>query len=194
MRRWCVRILFAALLVACAGAPAPRMATFELSGYILSGAEYWPYVGDREPDYPAEVLWGFYPEKGVVPPGETDPNADSATPAAVDCARRSHAALRAFLASDPPALRKVVERGAAHGVTPKFYLWTNDYSRASEKYPHEVRHGHLWYWKRKEPDPARPPGYWKWEATLTREGVCEIPAKDQIDQVLAAELAKLPAE
>src|SRR5262245_47175688 len=120
------RIWIAALVAAgCGGAPAPasappapaaapavdKMATFGAGGYLLAGAEYWPYVGSEDIDYPADVLWGFYPEKGVVPAGETDPNPDSARPEAIACAERAYAALRAFVASDPPKLRKIVELG-----------------------------------------------------------------------------------
>src|SRR5512134_226066 len=141
-----------ALVVAtagCGGAPAPAthtpepapvvaptppattpMATFEHNGYLLAGAEYWPYAGTVDIDYPADVLWGFYPEKGVVPPGETDPNPDTARPEAIACAEKAYAALRAFVDSDPAKLRRIVELGADHGYVPRFYLWTNDYGRA----------------------------------------------------------------
>ena len=78
------------------------MSTFESKGYVLAGAEYWPAHGDAEVRHPEEVLWGFYPKKGIAPPGETDKNADDASAAAVACAEKSFAALSAFLASDPP--------------------------------------------------------------------------------------------
>jgi hypothetical protein len=166
-------------------APAPPMASFELGGYTLAGAEYWPYVGTADIDYPADVLWGFYPERGVAPVGETEPNADAARPEAVACARVAYDALRAFLASDPPALRRIVEVGADQGYVPRFYLWTNDYGRASDPYPPGVRPARLWYWKRKAPEPPKPPGYWKWESTLTQAGECTIPQAAQIEQYLA---------
>jgi len=165
------------------------MTAFERGGYRLAGAEYWPWIGEREPDYPSEVLWGFYPKKGVIEPGETDPNKDTAQPAAVACAEQSYAALETFLASDPPALRQVVERGAAQGITPRFYLWTNDYSRAAASV--EPRPAKLWYWKRKVPDPERPAGYWKWEATLGRDGVCRVPSQPQLDEAVAEKLRDL---
>lgn len=190
------------LLAACGSSPstppaaptapapaAPAMSTFELNGYLLAGAEYWPYVGERDIDYPADVLWGFYPKAGEVPPGETDPNPATADPRAVACAQQAYDALRAFLASDPPKLRQIVERGAAAGYVPRFYLWTNDYTRAATPYPPGVRPARLWYWKRKQPAPPKPPGYWKWESTLTQAGECQIPQPAQIEQVLAEELA-----
>lgn len=168
------------------------MATFELDGYVLSGAEYWPYVGTADITYPDDVLWGFYPEAGVVPPGETEPNPATARPEAVACARRSFDALRAFLASDPPALRKVIELGGERGdIVPRFYLWTNDYGRAADPYPPGVREARLWYWKRKTPAPPKPPGYWKWEATLTQRGECQIPRPEQIERYLADTLREL---
>src|SRR3954469_15726195 len=92
---------------------AARMDTFEMNGYTLAGAEYWPYVGKEDINYPHDVLWGFYPEKGVVPPGETDANVDSANPDAIECAQQSFTALQVFLAKNPPKLREIVERGEA---------------------------------------------------------------------------------
>jgi hypothetical protein len=195
-------VLFA---IACGGGPAatetrdpttpppqaPAMATFELSGYLLAGAEYWPYVGTAEIQYPEAVLWGFYPERGVIAAGETTPNLDAARPEAIACARRAFDALRAFLASDPPALRAIVTRGADHGYVPRFYLWTNDYGRAAQPYPPGVREARLWYWKRKTPEPPKPPGYWKWESTLTQAGECTIPQQAQIQRYLAETLATL---
>lgn len=161
------------------------MTTFESNGYVLSGAEYWPAHGNAEVRYPEEVLWGFYPKKGTAPPGETDKNADDASGAAVACAEKSFAALRAFLASDPPELRRIALRGQGEGYTNKFYLWTNDYTRASRPYGPGVRSARLWYWKRKTPDPTRPPGYWKWEATVTQNGECQLPGPGQTHAMLA---------
>jgi hypothetical protein len=170
------------------------METFEINGYVLAGAEYWPYIGKEDIRYPQDVLWGFYPEQGVIPPGETDPNPDSATREAVDCAQQSFAALQVFLAKNPPALRRIVEVGEPKGFVPRFYLWTNDYSRAASPYPPGVREARLWYWKRKQPEPPRPPGYWKWEATLTQLGVCQIPQPAQIEKYLAQTLSELGQE
>ena len=167
------------------------METFEINGYTLAGAEYWPYIGKEDIRYPQDVLWGFYPEKGVIPAGETDPNVDSARPEAVECAEQSFAALQVFLAKNPPELRQIVERGAAQGYVPRFYLWTNDYGRAAEPFPPGVREARLWYWKRKQPEPPKPPGYWKWEATLTQRGDCQVPRGDQIQSYLAETLTKL---
>ena len=192
------------LAAACGGSPAPSappsppappapMASFTLHGYLLAGAEYWPYVGAADIDYPHDVLWGFYPAKGELPPGEDEPNIDSARPEAIACARTSYDALRTFLASDPPALRKIVELGADQGYVPRFYLWTNDYGRAASPYPPGVREARLWYWKRKAPEPPKPPGYWKWEATLTQVGECQVPRPAQIESYLAETLRTVDA-
>ncbi|MDQ3338700.1 MAG: hypothetical protein M4D80_26340 [Myxococcota bacterium] len=170
--------------------PAP-MAPFAINGYELTGAEYWPYAGTAEINYPDAVLWGFYPKAGETGPGETTPNVDTANPKAVACAQSAYDALRAFLSSDPPKLRQIVERGADKGYVPRFYLWTNDYTRAASPYPPGVREARLWYWKRKEPAPPKPPGYWKWEATLTQSGECQIPQPAQIEKQLDTELATL---
>jgi hypothetical protein len=188
------------VLAACSTAKAPesakpvvadRMDTFTINGYLLAGAEYWPYVGADEINYPDAVLWGFYPRKGEIGPGEETPNVDTANPKAVECARTAYDALRAFVQSDPPKLRHIIERGTDKGYVPRFYLWTNDYTRAATPYPPGVREARLWYWKRKEPAPPKPPGYWKWESTLTQAGECQIPQPAQIEQALTDELAKL---
>ena len=193
---------------ACGGAPAAtdvirpadpapaaptKMAGFEEHGYLLAGAEYWPYAGTADIDYPGDVLWGFYPEAGVAAPGETEPNPASARPEAVACAEQAFAALRAFVASEPPALRRIVELGADQGYVPRFYLWTNDYGRAADPYPPGVREARLWYWKRKQPEPPKPPGYWKWESTLTQAGECQVPRAAQIEAYLAETLATVEA-
>ncbi len=174
-------------------APATRMATFTLHGYLLAGAEYWPYTGTAEIEYPAAVLWGFYPAKGELAPGEDAPNVDSARPEAIACAETAFAALQQFLATDPPKLRRIVEVGEAQGFVPRFYLWTNDYGRAATPYPPGVREARLWYWKRKQPAPPKPPGYWKWESSLTQAGVCQIPQPAQIDAYLSETLRGLEA-
>ncbi|CAN5896222.1 hypothetical protein BH11MYX2_BH11MYX2_11350 [soil metagenome] len=169
-----------------------RMDPFTRNGYELTGAEYWPYVGSHDLDYPKDVLWGFYPQKGVVPPGETDPNAESASPEALICARESWEALRAFLEKEDPRFRTINDYGAANGtMVPRFYLWTNDYSKADTPFPPGVRPARLWWWARKKPEPSKPPGYWKWEASLTQDGVCHVPQQAQIDALLDETVANL---
>lgn len=204
-----MRIAFVLLvgLVACGhpqrrrvARPAPaspiadRMDSFEINGYVLAGAEYWPYLGKEDINYPQDVLWGFYPAKGVIPPGETEANVDSARPEAIECAQQSFTALQVFLAKSSPVLRRIVELGADQGYVPRFYLWTNDYTRAADPYPPGRREARLWYWKRKQPEPPKPPGYWKWEATLTQTGECMIPEPAQIDEYLAQTLADVKAK
>jgi hypothetical protein len=200
-----MRVLPILALVACGGKPPPkavpkpppaspiseRMEAFSINGYLLAGAEYWPYIGKDDIRYPDDVLWGFYPERGEIPPGENDPNPDSASAAAIDCAQQSFAALQVFLARNPTELRRIVELGETQGYVPRFYLWTNDYSAAADPYPHGVREARLWYWKRKQPAPPKPPGYWKWEATLTQTGECMLPRASQIEAYLKETLDKL---
>lgn len=177
-------ILAMLALAACSRSHVETMKSFESNGYVLSGAEYWPAHGDAEVKYPEEVLWGFYPKKGVAAAGETEPNPDDASSAAIACAEKSFAALRAFLASDPPELRRIVENGKGDGYTNAFYLWTNDYTRATRPYAPGVRSPRLWYWKRKSPEPGRPPGFWKWEATVTQSGECQLPGPAQTHAML----------
>ncbi|MGE0785368.1 MAG: YncE family protein [Sandaracinaceae bacterium] len=162
---------------------ARTMRPFRAGGFELSGAEYWPYRGDAEPDYPAEILWGFYPRAGEVFEGAITPA--SATDDAIRCAERSYAALRELLASPPPELALAHEAGASD----RFYLWVNDYSTASEPFPHEVREARLWYWERQPTVLGRIPGFWKWETTLHRDGRCAIPERAQVEAYLRDRLA-----
>jgi hypothetical protein len=170
---------------------ADHMDSFEMNGYVLTGAEYWPYVGTDDIKYPEEVLWGFYPVKGEIPPGETSPNPDSARPEAIACAKEAFATLQVFLASNPAKLRTIIERGESEGYVPRFYLWTNDYGRAATPFPPGERVARLWYWKRKQPDPPKPPGYWKWESALMQDGSCLVPQAAQIEAYLDDTLAGL---
>ena len=199
-----MRSFLVLLLVACTKPPvkpvpkpepvtpiSERMDAFEMNGYVLAGAEYYPYVGADPVKYPNDVLWGFYPEKGQIPPGETTPNVDSASPAAIDCAKQAFAELQVFLAHDSPALRAIVDQGEAQGFVPRFYLWMNDYSRAASPYPRGVREARLWYWKRKAPEAGKPPGYWKWESTLTQDGECHVPRPAQIESYLTETLSSM---
>ena len=155
------------------------MGTFEMNGFTLDGAEYWPYVGAEDIDYPDAILWGFYPEKDV--DFEGTPNPDTPTDAAMDCAHIAYDELRGFLAAPPPELQQAV----GGSVTNRFYLWVNDYTRAADPYPPGVRPSRLWYWTRNPPVEGRIPGFWKWEATVTHDGTCTTPQPDQIAKYLA---------
>jgi hypothetical protein len=161
------------------------MSVTRINDYQLAGAEYWPYRGSVDINYPDDVLWGFYPQQGVIADGETTPNVDSANPAAIACAERAFVEWKAFINSDPPALRTVAADPMNLGYDKLFYLWTNDYSQADAVYAPGVRDARLWYWLRRVPKAGRPPGFWKWESTLDQQGVCHTPDPAQIAQYLA---------
>lgn len=204
-------VLASALLHAACGArtspgplPAPRdlasappqeahvvMDVFTHNGFELSGAEYWPYVGSRDIQYPEEVLWGFYPQAGQIAAGETTPNLATATPAAVACATRAWLALRAFVQDPPAALQAVIAEGAAFGYTNKFYLWTNDYTHAANPFPPGPRAARMWYWKRRVSKVGRPNGFWKWEAVVDQRGQCHVPNRTEATQMIERTLSDL---
>ena len=178
-------------LATSALADGPVMQEFERNGLILSGGEYWPYHGTTELNYPDDVLWGFYPVRGE--PAD-EPNVDSATPEAIACAERAYRKLEAFVSLEGPLkakFRRVLELGAEHLISNKFYLWTNDYTRAADPYPPGVRPARLWYWTRSPQIPGRSPGYWKWESSLTQDGVCHLPDDAQIEEYIDRKLAEL---
>ena len=156
-----------------------EMRPFEDNGIILAGAEYWPNRGDQECRYPEDVLWGFYPEAGVVFEGEAAPATPTA--AARACAERAHRELRAWVATNPAEFHAAIART---GRSNRFYLWTNDYSEAADPFPHELRRNNVWYWERKPAVIGRVSGYWKWESTVLQDGTCLTPQPDQIEAAL----------
>jgi hypothetical protein len=173
------------------GESQETMRPFELNGLNLSGAEYWPVHGSTEFHYPEDVLWGFYPKAGVIPEGETEPNLASATPEAVACAETAYARLTEFFAAHSATLDRIVEIGASHLVTNKFYLWVNDYSQAADPFPFGRRPEKFWYWTRSPQEAGRTPGYWKWEVTLTQRGECLVPGDAQIELYLRQKLLEI---
>ncbi len=164
------------------------MRPFTIGEIGLTGAEYWPNRGDTPTRYPEDVLWGFYPEEGVVFEGVPSPA--SATPQAIACAEESFEALRAFIADPPDALGQAIALGASN----RFYLWVNDYTEASDPFPHEVRPNRFWYWARDPAVVGRIPGYWKWETTLTQSGECRIPERAQALEYLEEKIEELRSE
>jgi hypothetical protein len=73
-----------------------------------------------------------------------------------------------------------MRRVVALGATPRFYLWTNDYTAAS---PDRLRRQHqMWHWNSGSHDYSQ--GYWKWEATLTQNAECLIPTDADIEAAL----------
>ena len=67
------------------------------------------------------------------------------------------------------------------GLTPRFYLWTNDYTAADAT---EVeRPNKFWHWNRGPKDYTK--GFWKWESTLNHQGVCMLPEAAQIAEKIA---------
>lgn len=188
------RILPALLVLIASGvarADAVQMTELDVNGFVLSGAEYWPYHGATTFNYPDDVLWGFYPVAGIPPETGEDPNPATASTAAVDCTTQAWTKLQSFFAQEQPTLKRIIELGGAQGITNKFYLWTDDYTDAATPYPDGLRKNALWYWKRNPPVEGRTPGYWKWESTVLQDGTCLIPQDTQIEQYLRDKLATL---
>jgi hypothetical protein len=161
--------VFASLLVSfavSAQTPSPAvkpsdMQSFTLNGFELSGSEYWVIQAGKEFIYPDDVIWDF---------------TGNAPQAAQECAMKAYNKLLAFL-TNPPA--NFVEL-KAKGATPRFYLWTNDYTTASAQQPE--RPTRFWHWNRGDKDYAA--GYWKWESSVTHQGVCTIPQDQQIADMI----------
>lgn len=138
------------------------MKEYTLNGYELSGSEYWVFEAGKEFKYPDDVIWDF---TGAAPQ------------AAQECAMQAYNKLNAFL-SNPPA--NFVELRDLKGATPRFYLWTNDYTRAAVE--EEERPAKFWHWNRGDKDYKQ--GYWKWESSVSHQGVCTIPNDQQIAEMI----------
>ena len=159
---------------------ARPMKPFTAHGVELTGGEYWPNRGDAATNYPDDVMWGFYPEKGVVFEGEAAPA--TPTKAAMDCAQTAYDALKLWIDANHESFLAAT---AKLGTSSRFYLWVNDYSEANDPFPHEKRPHKFWYWQRKPAVVGRVVGYWKWESSVGHDGTCRIPEDAQIKAYLA---------
>ena len=130
----------------------------EVGRYEIWLGEYWEWNGEEKVDFPLGVKWGFYPP--------------TANAAAIECAEESYEQLVAFLRGGPQHLAKLVENGAAR----RFALWTNDYSNAAAG--RKERPASVWHWSPSTPHDYSD-GFWKWEATLTSQGDCQIPTVEE---------------
>ncbi len=145
-----------------------EMKTYDLNGFSLSGSEYWVFLASKEFMYPDDVIWDF---TGAAPK------------AAQDCALLAYNKLNAFLQNPSADFVELKNKGN----TPNFYLWTNDYTQAAATQPE--RPAKFWHWNRGDKDYAK--GFWKWESTVTHDGVCTIPQDDQIAEMIKTIRTKL---
>ncbi|MES3039512.1 MAG: hypothetical protein V4736_16505 [Bdellovibrionota bacterium] len=143
------------------------MHPYTSNGFELTGAEYWVFTAEKEFAYPDDVLWGFLGER------KNDGTPGQAPELTKVCAVKAYNKLNQFYANPPAGMRKLIDSGK---VTKRFFLWTNDYTKASAT--EEVRPNNLWHWNRGPKDYSL--GYWKWESTVTRAGECLIPDDTQI--------------
>ncbi|MBV1858183.1 MAG: hypothetical protein KUG77_07210 [Nannocystaceae bacterium] len=154
------------------------MGPFEHGGFVLAGAEYWPHRGSTPAKYPEEILWGFYPHEGEVFEGTAA--LATATAQAIECAEKSYAALRAWI----PTATDTLAQATAGDKAPRFYMWVNDYSKADDPFPTDMREAKLWYWARETPVAGRIPGYFKWETVVDQKGECHWPDAAQAQAFL----------
>ncbi len=158
--------------------PAPaadpsEMREYTLNGFELSGAEYWVYTSTKEFNYPDDVLWGFQGQQTTA--GTASPGAPALTQ---KCAVEAYNKLLEFLNNPPAKFVELKDKGA----TPRFYLWTNDYTEASAS--EEFRPNQFWHWNRGTKDYSK--GYWKWESTVDRAGKCLVPDDSQVSTMIDA--------
>jgi hypothetical protein len=153
-----------------------KMQVFENSNLKLIGSEYIIHFNDADPEKREVYLEGFYPEKGKVENGELSP----LTPGAktMECAEKSYQAFVKWSQKVSVDFKNTVK----HGVPPTFWLMVNDYTSIKEPLQNAQRHAKIWYWKRNPSVPGRYPGFWKWEAVLTQDGVCELPDEKEAGQ------------
>lgn len=148
-----------------------EMREYSLNGFELSGGEYWIFTAAKEFAYPDDVLWGMQGES-------TNAGAASGGAPALTqkCAMEAYNKLFAFLSAPPTKFVELKDKGA----TPRFYLWTNDYTQASAA--EAVRPHKFWHWNRGTKDYSK--GFWKWESTVARDGQCFVPDDAQISTMI----------
>lgn len=151
---------FAEQVTGPAATPAD-MHEYQLNGFELSGSEYWVFVAGKDFKYPDDVIWSF---TGAAPEQ------------AQACALQAYNKLNALLTNPPADFVELKDKGA----TPRFYLWTNDYTQSAAD--EEQRPAKFWHWNRGPKNYSQ--GYWKWESSVTREGVCTIPQDEQIREMI----------
>jgi hypothetical protein len=147
----------------------------------LVGSEYLYFTLDSKGVLEEEVNDGFYPEKGVYLEGE----AGTFTPnvKVMACAEQSYAAFKKWSARLPEVFMATTKN-----TPPLFWLMVNDYSGIKTPFTEKSREANLWYWKRDPAIVGRVPGYWKWEATLTQSGQCDIPSEEEAKKYLESYL------
>ena len=155
------------------------MAPFQLNGFELTGAEYWIFDSSEAFKYPDFVLWGFSGQSNSY--GRTTP----APMKARECALVAYNELVKFLATPPPEFIKL----KASGVTYRFFLWVNDYTKANDEVPRPSR---MWHWNSGPKNYSQ--GFWKWESTLSASGECITPSADQVSKVIIDTTALLADE
>jgi hypothetical protein len=146
------------------------MREYTLNGLVLSGAEYWVFEAGKDFKYPDDVRWGFQGEQF------TNQTPTIAPIAARECALKAYNKLLSFVAQPPEKFMALVRAGA----TPRFFLWTNDYMAADPA--EEMRLNRFWHWNRGPKNYSA--GYWKWESTVDKTGVCSIPDDTQIAEMI----------
>ena len=144
-----------------------EMKEYTLNGFELSGGEYWVFTAEKEFAYPDDVLWGFMGEQ------KNDETPGAAPALAIECGLQAYNKLNKFYKNPPKGMKDLIEKG---GTTKRFFLWVNDYTKASEA--EEVRPNNFWHWNRGTKDYSK--GYWKWESTLNKKGECLLPDDAQI--------------
>ncbi len=167
-----------------------RVGPFEHEGVALTGCEYWPSRDASLPNYPEDILWGFYPREGETFDGAVNPG--SASEAAIACMEESHAALRSWIETHGALLRELAGLRPEY-YSARFYLWVDDYSQTNDAFSEEMRPAQMWYWKRDPDVLGRIPGYWKWETQVTRDGACIVPDSQAAEELVRTALEEARA-
>ncbi len=164
----------------CKPTPAPAtLKSHTVSGFALTGFEYWQWKKPDPYDGGNEVAWGYNgdgePKTGVMP-----------TDASRACMAESFRTLEAILTNDPP--QELKDLKSKHSVK-QFWFWNNDMTDAKSTVKVPKGNSELWLFEGDRGDG----GLIKWISSTERDGTCKLPTRN--DLVLFAKncINKFPA-
>jgi hypothetical protein len=172
--RFLTMILLLSTLPAWAQAPVPTLNT-SINGIEIGGLEYWPF-NDAQPGspYPNRVLWEH--EEG--------------SPKAQECMIESSRRLTTWLEDTQSPVYEKLRELKRRGGPSRFWMWTNDYTKAPQQAQSGMRRSHVWHWCSEHTSPDC--GWLKFESTVTPDGVCKMPEALQVATYLQSRINLLP--
>jgi len=154
--------------------PTPTIYT-SINGISIDGVEYWPF-DDAQPGspYPDRILWDY---------------AEGSTPAKA-CMLAANRQLVSWLEDTNSDVYLKLRELKHRGGPSRFWMWTNDYTKAPQQAQNGMRRAHVWHWCQQHVSPDC--GYLKFESTVRPDGSCALPQAEQVSSYLQGRINMLP--